>query len=51
MDDKKIQEKLDNILFEIRWLQKNMEQPVNYFAITVLSVITSIITVLVAIRL
>ena len=47
MDDKKIQEKLDNIIFEIRWMQKNMEPPVNYLAIAIISIVSSIVTVLV----
>ena len=51
MDDKKLQEKLDNILFEIRWLQRNMEPPVNYMAIAIVSIIASVITVTVVLHL
>lgn len=51
MDEKKLQETLDMILFEIRWIQKNMEPPVNYPAIVVVSIITAVITAMVMMRL
>ena len=30
MVEDEIKKKLDNILFEIRWMQRNMNPPVNY---------------------
>lgn len=42
--DKEIKEKLDNILFEIRWMQRNMNPPVDYTLIVICSVIASAIT-------
>lgn len=43
MEDE-IKKKLDNILFEIRWMQRNMNPPVDYSLIVVCSIIASAIT-------
>ena len=43
MEDE-IKKKLDNILFEIRWMQRNMNPPVNYSLIVVCSIVASAIT-------
>lgn len=43
MEDE-IKKKLDNILFEIRWIQRNMNPPVDYSLIVVCSIIDSAIT-------
>lgn len=43
MEDE-IKKKLDNILFEIRWMQRNMNPPVNYSLIVICSVVVSVIT-------
>lgn len=44
MVEDEIKKKLDNILFEIRWMQRNMNPPVNYSLIVICSVIASVIT-------
>ena len=40
MVEDEIKKKLDNILFEIRWMQRNMNPPVDY-SLIVASVITT----------
>lgn len=49
--EKEIKEKLDNILFEIRWMQRNMNPPVDYSLIVVCSIIASAITTYVVLKL
>ena len=44
MVEDEIKKKLDNILFEIRWMQRNMNPPVNYSLIVICSVIALVIT-------
>ena len=44
MVEDEIKKKLDNILFEIRWMQRNMNPPVDYTLIVICSVIASVIT-------
>ena len=50
MEDE-IKKKLDNILFEIRWMQRNMNPPVNYSLIVVCSIIASAITTYIVLKL
>lgn len=40
---KRMEDCLVQILFELRWIQKNMNPPVNYFLIMIVSIITSVI--------
>lgn len=44
MVEDEIKKKLDNILFEIRWMQRNMNPPADYSLIVVCSIIASAIT-------
>lgn len=44
---KRMEDCLIQILFELRWIQKNMNPPVNYFLIMILSIITSIIVTII----
>lgn len=39
---------IEQLLFEIRWIEKNMNPPVNYALIITISVITSVITMVIA---
>lgn len=41
MENDKLQEVLDKILFEIRWLEKNQTPPVNYLLVIVVSMLSS----------
>ena len=50
MEDE-IKKKLDNILFEIRWMQRNMKPPVDYSLIVVCSIIASAITTYIVLKL
>lgn len=45
--DKRIEEYMERTLWEIRWIRNNMNPPVNYFFVTVVSIVTSIITTLI----
>lgn len=47
MDKKEIENCLVQILFELRWIQKNMNPPVNYFLIMIASIITSVIVTII----
>lgn len=42
---------LDQIMFEIRWIQKNMNPPVNYVFVIIVSIIASALTTLAMLRL
>lgn len=42
---------LDQIMFEIRWIQKNMNPPVNYVLVIIVSIIASVLTTLAILRL
>ena len=46
-----IKKKFDIILFEIRWMQRNMNPPVNYSLIVVCSIIASAITTYIVLKL
>ena len=50
MVEDEIKKKLDNILFEIRWMQRNMNPPVNYSLIVVCSIIASAITTYIVLK-
>lgn len=51
MDKKLLQETLERILLEIRWIQKNMNPPVNYLLVILISIITSVLITLAMLRL
>lgn len=51
MDEKKLQEaeeklnkNLERIYFEIRWIEQNMQPPVNYALVIITSIIVTAIT-------
>ena len=44
---KRIEDGLMQILFELRWIQINMNPPVNYFLIMIVSIVTSVIVTLI----
>lgn len=44
---KRMEDCLVQILFELRWIQKNMNPPVNYFLIMIVSIITSVIVTII----
>lgn len=44
---KRIEDGLMQILFELRWIQRNMNPPVNYFLIMIVSIVTSVIVTLI----
>ncbi len=50
MQDKRIEEYMERTLWEIRWIRNNMNPPVNYFLVTVVSVVVSIMTTLILIH-
>lgn len=50
MQDKRIEEYMERTLWEIRWIRNNMYPPVNYFLVTVVSVVASIMTTLILIH-
>lgn len=37
---------LDQIMFEIRWIQRNMNPPVNYVLVIIVSITASVLTTL-----
>lgn len=43
MEEKDLEKKMDRILREIRWIQQNLNPPVNHFVAVIVSVITTII--------
>lgn len=47
---KRMEDCLVQILFELRWIQKNMNPPVNYFLIMIVSIITSVIVTIILIH-
>lgn len=42
--DQKIEGYMEMILLEIRWIRNNLNPPVNYFLVAVLSIISAAIT-------
>jgi len=44
VEEKDLKKKMDRILREIRWIQQNLNPPVNHFVAVIVSVITTIIT-------
>lgn len=42
---------IEQLLLEIRWIQRNMNPPVNYPLIMIVSAITAVITIIIALRL
>ena len=44
---KRMEDCLVQILFELRWIQKNMNPPANYFLIMIVSIITSVIVTII----
>ncbi len=44
---KRMEDCLVQILFKLRWIQKNMNPPVNYFLIMIVSIITSVIVTII----
>ena len=46
MEEKDLEKKMDRILKEIRWIQQNLNPPVNRFVAVIVSVINTIITYL-----
>lgn len=48
--EKRIEESIERIFFELRWIRNNMNPPVNYFLITTLSIVSAIITTIILTR-
>lgn len=51
MEEDKMQKILERIFFELRYLKENQNPPVNYAAVILTSIIVSVATTLIVIRL